>query len=48
MHDTDCECAKFLSQIPHENIFNLHEFCDYTKFLKSQQIGSPLHEFFHA
>ena len=33
---TDCECAKILVQLPHENVFNLHEFSDEFSLAHSQ------------
>ena len=32
---TGCECAKFILQLPHDNDFNLPEFCDYGNFLNT-------------
>ena len=43
---TDCECAKFSLQLPHENVFNLHEFPDEFSLADSQ--SKMMHETHHA
>ena len=30
------------TQLPHENVFNMHEFCDYTKLLRITTNWDPL------
>ena len=35
---TDCECAKLLLHLPHENVFNLHEFSDEFSLAHSQPV----------
>ena len=46
---TDCECAKLLLQLPHENVFNLHEFShDYVNFLNNYYKNIEVLEDFEA
>ena len=46
---TDCECAKLLLQLPHENVFNLHEFShDYVNFLNNYYKDMEVLEDFEA